>query len=579
MTMLRRTVPMQVTTLGDREVEVLMMTGGLKDDGYDLVPEGCQLDAYRINPIVLWQHNAEFPVGNADPETIRVGPEGIRARCTFAPAGISAKADEICGLVKAGVVRACSVGFNVLEREPVNPRDPRAGWRALRWELFENSFVSVPLDPTAGVTARAQREGEMADWKCGAARDLPIQAGDPAWDGPAAEQSIFEWAGGDTFDSVKARQGFLAYDASAPDLRGSYKLPFARVVDGRLEVPKSALRAASGAHGVQGADIGGAKEEAQKVLDAYKEKAGVGETDDGGSRRRARVTRRRPQQRQAPKLRGMYGVAQLAWVIDMLADCQYSAEIERQIEGDDSKVPEMLLANLRAIGETLIAMTEEEVAELTEADTGDVDVILLDDGERQRIDIAKSPGLRRFLIGQALARAATTSTRAGAALSSANAAKLGEAEAHHGRAMEHHAAADAAHQLVGEHHAAMADGAQRCRDAYDAMSESLASDDGYDTDEMRRRCRAMGRALDTVDGNLAAAKDEHAQVGDSHRGMGREVRAASRCVRSVEGYDPDAEDPTQAGEGVTGSSSDGRSQLTDFQKRQAAKRALLEAVA
>ena len=60
-----------------------------------------------------------------------------------------------------------------------------------------------------------------SEWKCGAARDLPLDK-EGAWDGPAAEASIFEHAGGDDFDPAVARKGFLAYDASAPKLRGFY---------------------------------------------------------------------------------------------------------------------------------------------------------------------------------------------------------------------------------------------------------------------------------------------------------------------------------------------------------------------
>ena len=109
----------------------------------------------------------------------------------------------------------------------------------------------------------------MANWKCGAARNLPL-AGEGAWDGAAAERSIWEWAGfnSDHPDSAKAKQAFLAYDASAPDLKGSYKLPFAMVSGGTLKAHPQGIRAA--ASRLPNTDIPDAeKATARGVIDHY----------------------------------------------------------------------------------------------------------------------------------------------------------------------------------------------------------------------------------------------------------------------------------------------------------------------
>src|SRR5262245_49167350 len=86
----------------------------------------------------------------------------------------------------------------------------------------------------------------MADWTVGADRDLAIDAG-TTWDGQAARDSIFAWAGfeGDNPDPARARRGFLLYDADAAELRGSYSLPFAHVVDGEVKASPPGLRAAA----------------------------------------------------------------------------------------------------------------------------------------------------------------------------------------------------------------------------------------------------------------------------------------------------------------------------------------------
>ncbi|RMD64633.1 hypothetical protein D6833_04175 [Candidatus Parcubacteria bacterium] len=109
----------------------------------------------------------------------------------------------------------------------------------------------------------------MANWKVGAKRDLPIASTERAWDGSAARGRIFAWAGwDDNPQPSKARRAFLAYDAEEPELKGSYKLPFADVVDGVLKAIPSGLRAA--ASRLPQTDIpSDVKERARSVLDGY----------------------------------------------------------------------------------------------------------------------------------------------------------------------------------------------------------------------------------------------------------------------------------------------------------------------
>jgi HK97 family phage prohead protease len=152
--MRRVTVPAQINTLGDDEVEVIISTSALARDGHILEPSGCDLTNYRANPIVLWQHNPDVPVGRA--ADLVIEGDKIRARVSFAPSGISQKADEVRGLVKSGIVSGVSVGFDVLDGEPLDPKKPYGGQRFTKWELLECSFCSVPADPGAAVTARMQ---------------------------------------------------------------------------------------------------------------------------------------------------------------------------------------------------------------------------------------------------------------------------------------------------------------------------------------------------------------------------------------------------------------------------------------
>lgn len=107
----------------------------------------------------------------------------------------------------------------------------------------------------------------MADWTVGAARDLPIVAGD--WDGAAAQKRLF--GDGEEIDQERARRGHLVYDAERPGLKGSYKLPFSDVRDGRLVAVTGGLNAA--ASRLPQTDIPpDVRDKARAVLDAYREK-------------------------------------------------------------------------------------------------------------------------------------------------------------------------------------------------------------------------------------------------------------------------------------------------------------------
>ena len=62
--------------------------------------------------------------------------------------------------------------------------------------------------------------------------------------------------------------------------------------------------------------------------------------------------------------KGMYGLAQLATIVQSLHDASMSAQYEAEAEGDESEIPQKL-ADLRdALGEVLVEMAEEETAEL-----------------------------------------------------------------------------------------------------------------------------------------------------------------------------------------------------------------------
>ena len=332
-------------TLGDRQIRVVASTAARDRVKDIMVAAGCDLSNYASNPIVLAQHDPDHPIGTAK---VSIVGDRVEALIEFAPLGASRKADEYCALAKAGVIGTVSVGFNPLKVEPIKG----GGNRIETWELLELSLVSVPCNPEAVVTQRSLANSATEKLKVGASTGLPIDD-ESEWDGAEAEASIFEHCDfdGDDPDTNFARKGFLVYDAANPKLKGSYKQPFARVVDGRLTALASGVRAA--ASRLPQAHIpDDVAEKARAVIDHYEAKMKDKAARAIHAKAAARFSRK-----------SLYDASQLAYVLNNLASLALGADYEREYEGDDSRLPEMLAEVARAAGEALIAMTEEETRE------------------------------------------------------------------------------------------------------------------------------------------------------------------------------------------------------------------------
>jgi HK97 family phage prohead protease len=225
-----------------RQVLVNCSAGGVDRQGDIVVQDGIDTANFmKTGGTVLWNHKSDTPIARA----LSIGVEAgqLRSLVQFPDAGVSAKADEIYGLVKAGVVSSTSIGFQGLEWEPMDPKEPWGGRKFLKCELMEFSFVSVPAMPDATVIARSNEDGGKPRWKCGASLNLPILT--VADDGGFKETraAIFEHAdfGGAAPDLAFARKGFLVYDSAAPRDANAYAYRFAHMVDGRLSVSAEAV--------------------------------------------------------------------------------------------------------------------------------------------------------------------------------------------------------------------------------------------------------------------------------------------------------------------------------------------------
>lgn len=511
-----------------RVVRYVFSTPAVGRDMHTVTPGAWQLTNFLRNPVFLWAHDDEQPpIGRV----VEIGDVGgvLKGNVEYAERDLNPFADTIYRLVRAGYVNAVSTSWQPLDWTMARDKTRPGGVDFTKVDLLEISQVPIPALPAALAEARSRgidtgpiydwaerlldkggmilvprseleelrRAAKMPklnradkktpDWKVGAARDLPVQD-DDSWDGAAAEKSIFEWAGGDDFEPAKARKGFLFYDAANPAERGSYRDPIAHVVDGKLTVPKGAIRAA--ASRLPQTDVPEeVKKRAAAVLNHYKEKAGIGDDkkDKGKTRDFKSFVRAL-----SPKLkldRGLWDVANLACILQQLGCIKDYAEFEKAIEGDGSKVPEMLAEALTELADAFLAMADEEVKELLdnaeedgeEEDESD-EIVTVED--RAFIAAAPSNLIRAWRRG-------IVAARSGKKISAETARQVRAAVADHQAGIEHHRAATKLHKRgIRAMQAMLDDAGVPAEEPDDDETEETGEDNGEKGNDKTARAAA-----------------------------------------------------------------------------------------
>jgi HK97 family phage major capsid protein/HK97 family phage prohead protease len=115
--------------------------------------DGWNLESFKKNPIALWGHRSDQPIGTWD--NIRVQDKELRGKLTLAPKGVIPRIDELRALIDAGILRAVSVGFREIESDPIDKSQPYRGTRFIKQELVECSLVSIPANANAVAIAKS----------------------------------------------------------------------------------------------------------------------------------------------------------------------------------------------------------------------------------------------------------------------------------------------------------------------------------------------------------------------------------------------------------------------------------------
>lgn len=139
-----------------------VMSAAAPDRAEDIVEQDWDLEAFQANPIGPYNHNTwDFPVGKW--ANVRVERGMLMGDFVPTPVPEHDRAIIVAGLLKAGTLRAASVGFvptTVTERSKFPTSHAyyaQRGYVYGRPKLLECSIVNVPMHPSA----TSQRAAEL----------------------------------------------------------------------------------------------------------------------------------------------------------------------------------------------------------------------------------------------------------------------------------------------------------------------------------------------------------------------------------------------------------------------------------
>jgi HK97 family phage prohead protease len=145
-------VPFHLTENGETEKGYpwTLSTYDLDRFGERIDPQGWDFKRYMQNPVVEWAHRYDIPaIGKI--EGLTVDGDGLHGSVVFNDKSFDAFGWAIGERVKAGVIRAGSVGFRIVEIEIPSKEDSKDGTSLIfrKQELLEFSVCNVPANPFA----------------------------------------------------------------------------------------------------------------------------------------------------------------------------------------------------------------------------------------------------------------------------------------------------------------------------------------------------------------------------------------------------------------------------------------------
>jgi HK97 family phage prohead protease len=145
-------IPFHLTTETEAEkgYSWTLSTFDLDRFGERIDPAGWDFSQYIKNPIVEWAHRYDIPaIGKI--EGLGVDDKGLHGVVIFNDKSFDAFGWSIGERVRAGVIRAGSVGFRAVEIEIPSKNNSKDGTSLIfrKQELLEFSICNVPANPFA----------------------------------------------------------------------------------------------------------------------------------------------------------------------------------------------------------------------------------------------------------------------------------------------------------------------------------------------------------------------------------------------------------------------------------------------
>jgi len=137
--------------------------------GERIDPQGWDFKRFMENPVVEWAHRFDIPaIGKI--EGLAVDGDGLHGVVFFNDKSFDAFGWSIGQRVKAGVIRAGSVGFRPVEIEIPSKEDSKDGTSLIfrKQELLEFSICNVPANPFALAKSTNNEKSDPAIpfWNC-----------------------------------------------------------------------------------------------------------------------------------------------------------------------------------------------------------------------------------------------------------------------------------------------------------------------------------------------------------------------------------------------------------------------------
>lgn len=219
--------------------------GNIDRDG-DIIEKGAfkesikEIMARKDQLPILWQHNQDMPLGIYI--DFKENSEGLFVEGRM-PKSDTFVNGRVMPQMKVGSVSKLSIGFFILDHE-FKTIDKKSVRVIKKVELLEVSLVTIP----------ANNEANITDMKSATPYgNLPLAPRDKEWSKSDALGRVRKLTGSTEEPSAKYKKAFFWYDSENEDKFGSYKLPFADVVDGTLKaVPRAIFAVAAALRGARG---------------------------------------------------------------------------------------------------------------------------------------------------------------------------------------------------------------------------------------------------------------------------------------------------------------------------------------